>query len=78
MHRWSGLLTALIVDDPMCVACIAKHGDITEAAAEAALAVVESTLPVHRKSTVCGGCGAPGMVYFLARPSLGREKRSSA
>jgi hypothetical protein len=69
MHRWSGLLTALIVDDPMCVACIAKRGDISENAAETALAIIESALPVHRESTTCGSCGVPGMVYFLERPA---------
>ena len=69
MYRWSSVLTALIVDDPLCVACIAKHADISEDAAEHALALVEGGLPVRRKSTVCGACGVSGMVYFLERPA---------
>ena len=69
MHRWSGLLTALIVDDPMCVACIAKQGGVSEDAAETAIATVESALPVQRESATCGRCGVPGIVYFLERPA---------
>ena len=64
-------LTALIADNPLCLACIAKQMDMTTEAAETALTavqhVVQRSLSIRWKSTVCGGCGVPGIVYFLER-----------
>ena len=69
MHRWSGLLTALLLDHPLCLACLAARVEMTESATSTAVAMIESALPLHRRSTVCGCCGVAQTVYFMERPS---------
>jgi hypothetical protein len=68
MPRRSVLLTALILDNPMCLSCIAKHAAMSSEAVETAVTVIERVLAVHRKASVCESCGVPATVYFLGRP----------
>ena len=62
------LLTALIVDNALCMPCIAEHAGMTLEAVESALTVIERVLALHRKSAVCGRCGVHRVVCFLERP----------
>ena len=61
------LLTALIVENPMCLDCIAKKTTLTVEAAETALTVIARALPIHRAEEPCRACGAPATV-FVRRP----------
>ena len=61
------LLTALIVENPMCLVCIAKKTALTEEAAETVLTVIARALPIHRGEEPCRACGAPTTV-FVRRP----------
>lgn len=63
------LLTDLIVENPLCLGCIAKRTGLTTEAAETALTVIERALRVHREARRCRSCGVPETVYLLERPS---------
>ena len=62
------LLTALIVEHPLCLDCIAEKTGLRPNAVHTALSVIERVLRVHREAQACECCGAPGTVYVLRRP----------
>jgi hypothetical protein len=78
MPQRSMLLTALILNNPMCLGCTAKHAGMTSEAVETAIKVTERELAIHQKWNVCGSCGVPSMVYFLERQALWTVRRSMA
>ena len=67
MPQQAALVTALISDRPLCVACITQHTSMSTEAVQAALTVMERALQVLRASTTCRRCGLPGPVYVSAR-----------
>ena len=68
MPRDPVLLTALLVDNPLCLACTASQAALTLEAAETALTVISRALPMQRHARVCPACGVPGTVFVLPRP----------
>lgn len=74
MPETAALITALILERPLCFTCIAEKADTSETAVEATLAIVAPVLQVHRdQHGQCRACGNAGAVVSLARPeSRGR------
>ena len=65
----AALITALIVDRPMCLDCLAARTSMEPEALETALEVLGRVLVMHRYSaTTCDTCGATKSVVALERP----------
>lgn len=64
------LITALILERPMCVACAAAHTTLTEEGAAAALKEVGRVLVLTCESGSCAACGAAAPVYTVTRPPV--------
>ena len=77
----STLVTALILERPLCMPCIAEKSGLTSERARAALEVVESFLKVYRDlNGRCHACGVSGVVAYSDRPaqSRGRAPKTAA
>ena len=67
MHEPTDILTALIVETPMCLPCIAKNGRMMPEAAAMELAVICRAVRMRQKSNSCQSCGAVRTVYSIER-----------
>ena len=64
-------IALLIVDRPLCIACIAIRTGATELAVEGYLSIMRTTLTVFREDNgPCGACGTIGKVFSLTRLPL--------
>ena len=70
----AALITALILERPLCFSCIATKVGTSETGVEASLAIVAPIVQVHRDHQGrCRACGDLGPVVSLLRPeSRGR------
>ena len=69
MPNRAALVTALILDRPMCVACIETKSGLGASDVGATLDVVRSALLLHTETARCQVCGETKTVVFLDRPS---------
>ena len=64
------LVTALILERPTCLQCIAKRAHLEVQAAETVLTVIRRALNVRRDNlSRCRVCGVDGEVFYIDRPS---------
>ena len=69
MLRDSALISALIVERPMCVPCIARKTRVTEAAAHTCLDVIRRALKIECVDRgTCSTCGQITRVFSAVRP----------
>ena len=68
MPQRSALVTALIVERPMCVPCIAAKSGLGVADVTATLAAVGAGLRLHDATGRCRECGRTAAVMSLERP----------
>jgi hypothetical protein len=62
-------IIALILDRPMCEACLGAKAGLSAPDLEATLGVVRSTLQVHMARDRCRVCWDLKTVVFLSRPT---------
>ena len=63
------LVTALILERPTCLQCIAKRAHLEVQAAETVLTVIRRALNVPRDNlSRCRVCGRDGEVFCIDRP----------
>ena len=71
MAEHSNLITALILERPMCVACLSRRAKLSVEATKTVLTVIGAALHIHREDTSrCRVCGAVGEVFYVERPSV--------
>jgi hypothetical protein len=70
MPKLAALVTALVLDRPMCFTCLGEKSGATRSAIAAALRAVDGTLAIHVAEQRCQACGDIGEAVSLARPSL--------
>ena len=69
MREHSSLITALILERPMCLECLARRANMTVEAAQTVLAVIGRALRLHRNEMApCRMCEKLGLVYHVERP----------
>ena len=69
MPETAALITALIIDRPLCFDCIVMRAGVSAAAAEVAFARITNVLTLRRDNPGrCRACGAIGVVFSLAQP----------
>ena len=66
------LITALVLERPMCLACVAAHATVTEEQVAAALKAVGRVLVLTCESGSCAACGAGAPAYTVTRPPFSR------
>jgi hypothetical protein len=71
MPERAALVTALIVERPMCEACILLKSGLSARDLAETLTVVRAALRVHEGTDRCRACGEAKRVLSLDRPSVG-------
>ena len=63
------IVTALILERPLCISCMAtKAGEPSAAVLEAAIERIRHVLELHRTQERCRACGTLTIVYSIERP----------
>jgi hypothetical protein len=62
------LVTALILDRPLCARCIATKSGMRLTVLDQTLATIAAVLVLHRETGRCHACGVTDTVLFLDRP----------
>jgi len=65
----AALVTALIFDRPLCMACLRDRTGFSTPFVEATLKRIQKMIAVEREEARCRGCGTNGRVYAVHRPS---------
>jgi hypothetical protein len=69
MPENSSLITALILERPMCVTCLSQRSALTVDATHTVLTVIGRAVQLHREDrSRCRGCGTLGEVFYVERP----------
>jgi len=68
MPEKTALITALILDRPMCLDCIATKAGMSGTEAEAIIRAIAAVLELHREPARCRACGTSAPVLSLERP----------
>jgi hypothetical protein len=74
MPRDATLVTALILERPLCMECIRSRADLSETEVGLALAQIQRALAIHMDPGCCRACGTHGVVIHSDRPVLGASK----
>jgi hypothetical protein len=70
MPELSTLVTALILERPLCMPCLTEKTNATAGKIDEAIMNIEHLLErVHRETGRCRSCGNVGAVLYLDRPS---------
>jgi hypothetical protein len=66
MPETTAIITALILDRPLCLDCIAMKAGVSHATVEAILARIKKVLTLRRDERGrCRACGTTGVVLWL-------------
>ena len=69
MPKNAALITALILERPLCISCVATKATISESRVEASLAEIAPALRIRREFYGrCRACGEIGVVVSVVRP----------
>jgi len=69
MHDTVAVVSALIVERPLCMLCITEKSCLTPEEASVAIGAIERVLKIHREPGRCRGCGLSRFVLYSDRPS---------
>ena len=69
MPARAALITALIVDRPLCLSCISDKSGVAVEGVSEALHAIGTALALTSGTDRCAACGATATVYAVARPS---------
>ena len=64
----AALITALILDRPLCLPCMASKSGVPAERVTGALDAIGAALVLSRQTDPCAACGAMTTVYSVARP----------
>jgi hypothetical protein len=70
MPAQAALITALIVDRPLCLSCIADKSGVTVERVSEVLHAIGSALALTRRTDRCAACGTATTTYAVGRPPL--------
>ena len=68
MPDHAALVTALILDRPTCIRCIAIKSSMTAATLDTTIGIIERVLVLHRSTDRCRVCGVSDTVFYVDRP----------
>jgi hypothetical protein len=65
----TALITALILERPLCMECLKAKANLSEMEIGVALAMIQAALSVHMEEWRCRACGTIGVVIHSDRPA---------
>jgi hypothetical protein len=65
----AALVTALILDRPTCLRCIAIKSALTLAVLDETIEHIQRVLVVHRRADRCRACGVTDAVLYIDPPT---------
>ena len=69
MPERAAIVTALIIERPLCLACVAQRASLDESDAKTILDKIESVLALRRVNPGrCRACGSMVTVFSVAQP----------
>lgn len=68
MPDHAAIVTALILDRPTCIQCIAVKSSLSIRDLDQIIGIIERVLVLHRETDRCRVCGATETVFFVDRP----------
>lgn len=68
MPERTAILTALLLERPLCMACLLSKSAIAAADIEEVLRSSARVLPIHQESGHCHACGSLASVVSFVRP----------
>ena len=70
MPQRTAIVTALITDRPLCMACVSSRASLPRAEVETVFTIMEQVLPIHAaEHGRCRACGTVGPVFSVEQPS---------
>ena len=66
----AALITALILERPMCEECIATKSGLSTSVIDSTLATAATVLELHRQTDRCRVCGETKRVVSIEQPSV--------
>lgn len=63
------LVTTLMLARPLCARCLVDRSGLSLAQLDAALAIIEATVVLHRATDRCRACGITDVVFSVERPA---------
>src|SRR5262245_31967017 len=70
MPERAALITALIMERPLCLSCIAERASTTGAEVQAAFEHIGHVLELRREHGRCRTCGNVNTVYAIHQPAV--------
>ena len=64
----AAIITALILDRPLCEECLASKSGLSPSSIDETLTIVRTALKLHETEGRCRACGESKHVLFLDRP----------
>ncbi len=69
MPQKTAIVTALITDRPLCMACISSRANLPIAEVQAVFRVIQQVLPIRGAAHGrCRACGTVGPVFSVEQP----------
>ena len=65
----TALITALILERPLCMECLKAKANLSEMEIGVGLATIQAALSVHMEQRRCRACGTSGVVIHSERPA---------
>jgi hypothetical protein len=65
----TALITALILERPLCMECLKAKANLSEMEIGVALATIQAALRVHMEKGRCRACRTNGVVIHSERPA---------
>ena len=69
MPEGTAIVTALILDRPLCLRCLTAKSSLRYEVVLKMLECIEIVLALHRRAARCTNCGDIGPAVFIARPA---------
>jgi hypothetical protein len=70
MPERAALITALMLERPLCLPCAITTTGLSRGAVDVLIARIQSALVIHRSVARCDACGQITQVLFFNRPTV--------
>ena len=69
MRNHATLITALMLNHPLCTECLATKSGLSLTDVKATIATIEASLILHHAADRCRACGSTDLTFFIEQPA---------
>ena len=69
MPNHAALVTALILNHPLCTQCLATKSGLSLTDVKATIATIEASLILHHAADRCRACGSTDLTFSSGQPA---------